>query len=126
MAEIPLAALARPPLATPSPFLRRRMRRQRSSGQRRRGLGQGPGVGDALRFDGNDYISIPDDKSLHPQRLTVEAWAKRDGSPGQFKHIVAKGGDGCEALGVYSSATADRVLRLRRQEVVPLNRQRAR
>lgn len=63
------------------------------------------GVGDALRFDGNDYISIPDAKSLHPQRLTVEAWAKRDGSPGQFKYIVSKGGDGCEAAsyGLYSS-----------------------
>jgi hypothetical protein len=63
------------------------------------------GIGDALRFDGNDYISIPDSPSLHPQRLTVEAWAKRDGSPGQFKYIVAKGGDGCEAAsyGLYSS-----------------------
>ena len=63
------------------------------------------GVGNALRFDGNDYISIPDDKSLHQQRLTVEAWAKRDGSPGQFKYIVSKGGDNCEAAsyGLYSS-----------------------
>jgi hypothetical protein len=63
------------------------------------------GVGSALRFDGNDYISIPDDKSLHQQRMTVEAWAKRDGSPGQFKYIVSKGGDGCEAAsyGLYSS-----------------------
>ena len=63
------------------------------------------GIGSALRFDGNDYISIPDDKSLHQQRLTVEAWAKRDGSPGQFKYIVSKGGDNCEAAsyGLYSS-----------------------
>jgi Concanavalin A-like lectin/glucanases superfamily len=63
------------------------------------------GVGSALRFDGNDYISIPDAKSLHQQRLTVEAWAKRDGSPGQFKYIVSKGGDNCEAAsyGLYSS-----------------------
>jgi hypothetical protein len=63
------------------------------------------GVGDALRFDGNDYIAIPDAKSLHPQRLTVEAWAKRAGSPGAYKYIVSKGGDGCEAAsyGLYSS-----------------------
>ena len=63
------------------------------------------GVGHALRFDGNDYISIPDARSLHQQRLTVEVWAKRDGSPGQFKYLVAKGGDGCEAAsyGLYSS-----------------------
>ena len=62
------------------------------------------GVGSALRFDGNDYISIPDSTSLHQQRLTVEVWAKRDGSPGQFKYLVAKGGDGCEAAsyGLYS------------------------
>jgi Concanavalin A-like lectin/glucanases superfamily len=63
------------------------------------------GVGTALRFDGNDYISIPDDKSLHQQRLTVEAWARRDGSPGQWKYIVSKGGDGCHAAayGLYTS-----------------------
>jgi hypothetical protein len=63
------------------------------------------GIGSALRFDGNDYISIPDDKSLHPQRLTVEAWAKRSGTPGPYKYIVSKGGDGCEAAsyGLYSS-----------------------
>lgn len=63
------------------------------------------GLGSALRFDGNDYISIPDDASLHPQQLTVEAWAKRNGSPGQFKYIVSKGGDNCEAAsyGLYSS-----------------------
>jgi hypothetical protein len=63
------------------------------------------GIGSALRFDGNDYISIPDDASLHQQRLTVEAWARRDGTPGQWKYIVAKGGDGCDAAsyGLYSS-----------------------
>jgi len=67
-----------------------------------RGLG---GVGSALRFDGNDYISIPDASSLHQQRLTVEVWARRDGSPGQWKYLVAKGGDGCEAASyaLYSS-----------------------
>jgi len=30
------------------------------------------GVGNALRFNGNDYISIPDEKSLRQQKLTVE------------------------------------------------------
>lgn len=63
------------------------------------------GVGKALRFDGNDYIAIPDNSSLHQQRLTVEAWVRRDGSPGQWKYIVSKGGDRCEAgsYGLYSS-----------------------
>src|SRR6478672_2872967 len=49
------------------------------------------GTGSALRFDGNDYIAIPDSKSLHQQRLTVEAWAKRDGSPGPYKYIRLQG-----------------------------------
>jgi hypothetical protein len=63
------------------------------------------GFGTALRFDGNDYIKVPDSPSLHAQRLTVEAWAKRSGSPGQWKYIVSKGGDRCEAAsyGLYSS-----------------------
>jgi hypothetical protein len=64
------------------------------------------GVGHALRFDGNDYIAIPDAPSLRQQRLTVEAWVNRKGSPGQFKYIVSKGGDRCEAAsyGLYSSS----------------------
>ena len=63
------------------------------------------GIGSALQFDGNDYISIPDDSTLHQQRLTVEVWARRNGSPGQWKYLVAKGGDGCDAAsyGLYSS-----------------------
>jgi hypothetical protein len=64
------------------------------------------GFGSALRFDGNDYIAIDDDSSLHQQRLTVEAWARADRSPGRWKYIVSKGGDGCEAAsyGIYTSA----------------------
>lgn len=64
------------------------------------------GIGSALQFDGNDFIAIPDDTSLHQQRLTVEAWTRRNGSPGQWKYLVAKGGDGCEAASyaLYSSA----------------------
>lgn len=67
---------------------------------------KGVGVGHALRFDGNDYIAIPDDSSLHQQRLTVEAWARTDKSPGKWRYLVAKGGDGCEAAsyGLYTSA----------------------
>jgi Concanavalin A-like lectin/glucanases superfamily len=63
------------------------------------------GFGSALRFDGNDYIAIDDDPSLHQQRLTVEAWARADGSPGKWRYIVSKGGDGCwsASYGLYTS-----------------------
>ena len=81
------------------------------------------GIGTALQFDGNDYIAIPDDTSLHQQRLTVEAWTRRNGSPGQWKYLVAKGGDGCEAASygaVLVGQRRHRLLRLRRQALVAL------
>ena len=64
------------------------------------------GVGSALKFDGNDYVAIADDPTLRQQRLTVEAWVRRAGSPGPYRYVVSKGGDGCEAAsyGMYSSA----------------------
>jgi hypothetical protein len=68
-----------------------------------------PGVffGSALRFDGvDDFVSIPDSSSLEPANLTVAAWVRGNGSPGQFKYIVAKGATSCDhsSYGLYSSA----------------------
>jgi hypothetical protein len=65
-------------------------------------------LGSALRFDGNDFVSIPDAPELRPAQLTVSAWFRGDSTPGQYKYIVAKGSDGCQAAGsyaLYSSAS---------------------
>jgi len=58
----------------------------------------------ALRFDGDDFVSIPDSSDLESQQLTVSAWFRGTGSPGQFKYLIAKGSDQCEAAsyGLYT------------------------
>jgi hypothetical protein len=60
-----------------------------------------PGVGvsgSALEFDGTTgLVDVPDSASLEPQQLTVQAWVKRPGSPGDYKAIVDKGVSGCIA-----------------------------
>jgi len=63
------------------------------------------GIGNALRFDGNDYVEVPDTGSLSPKRVTLEAWARADKSPGQYKYIASKGGRTCRSgsFGLYSS-----------------------
>src|SRR5918997_1742853 len=33
--------------------------------------------GSALRFDGNDFVSVADSPSLRPERLTVSAWVRK-------------------------------------------------
>jgi Concanavalin A-like lectin/glucanases superfamily len=61
--------------------------------------------GSALRFDGNDFVRIPDSAVLASQKLTVSAWVRGSGSPGRFKYVVAKGAGGnCTAssYGLYT------------------------
>ena len=63
------------------------------------GVSTVPGmVGDAFTFTGTgaDYVRVPNDTSLEPASVTVDAWV-RAGSPGRYRYIVAKGVDNCKA-----------------------------
>jgi len=95
------------------------------SGNRNHGmLGSTPGVddndptwikglfnfGSALRFDGNDFVSIPDSPSLRPERLTLSAWVRTQEAPGPFEYLVAKGADRCEAASFALYTTRDGLL----------------
>jgi hypothetical protein len=55
--------------------------------------------GGALSFDGSTgRVSVPDNSALEPTAgLTVAAWVKSAGIPGNFKYIAAKGASGCIA-----------------------------
>jgi hypothetical protein len=61
--------------------------------------------GNALRFDGNDFVRVPDSPKLSPQKLTVSLWVRGAGSPGAYRYIIGKGGDACvsSAYGLTTS-----------------------
>jgi hypothetical protein len=64
--------------------------------------------GSALRFDGlDDYVTIPDSSSLQPQRVTVAAWVRGNGSPGVNRYVLSKGAVYCMAssYGLYTGAS---------------------
>jgi hypothetical protein len=65
-------------------------------------------LGSALRFDGvDDFVSIPDSKSLEPQNLTVAAWVRGTGPRTDYRYIVSKGASACDrsSYGLYTGAT---------------------
>ncbi len=65
-------------------------------------------LGSALRFGGDDYVTIPANanNSLEQQRLTVAAWVRGDGSPGPLRYVVSKGSVACltASWGLYTGA----------------------
>lgn len=64
--------------------------------------------GPALSFDGSTArVDVPDSPSLEPSNaVTVAAWVKSNGSPGVYKHVIAKGAGSCNAASyaLYSGA----------------------
>lgn len=52
-------------------------------------------------------VDVKADPRLAPQNLTVLAWVKRNGSPGQYAYVIAKGAQGCSAAsyGLYTGAS---------------------
>ncbi len=63
--------------------------------------------GSALRFDGNDFVTIRDSPALRSPQLTVSAWFRGVSTPGRHRYLVAKGADGCLAssYALYTSAS---------------------
>jgi hypothetical protein len=51
----------------------------------------------ALEFGGDDFVRVRDSSDLEPRKLTVSAWVKANSSPGTFKYVLGKGGEGCVA-----------------------------
>jgi len=62
----------------------------------------------ALRFVGerNQFVTVVPVAGLHPEHLTVQAWVRRDGSPGRWRYVVSMGGVACDrsSYGLYSGA----------------------
>jgi hypothetical protein len=46
---------------------------------------------------GDSQVSVPDSATLEPGQVTVLAWVKHNGNPGNYKYILGKGAQGCTA-----------------------------
>jgi hypothetical protein len=62
----------------------------------------------ALRFAGGSYVQLPDAAELAPPTLSVDAVVRATGSPGAYRYIVSRGGQGCFAgsYGLYTARAA--------------------
>lgn len=61
----------------------------------------------ALRFGGDDFVTIPDSPSLESARVTVGAIVRAGASPGAYRYVVSKGALNCEvaSYGLYTGAS---------------------
>jgi hypothetical protein len=60
--------------------------------------------GRALSFTGAQYVAVPDSTAFEPAQVAVDAWVRRDGSPGNWRYVLAKGSVSCDraAYGLYT------------------------
>jgi hypothetical protein len=59
----------------------------------------------ALGFNGiGEAVTVPNSQLLEPSSVSVSAWVNSSASPGIYRYIVAKGGNGCSAgsYGLYT------------------------
>jgi hypothetical protein len=59
----------------------------------------------AIQFDGSTgRVRVPSSSSLEPANVSISAWVRRSGNPGDFRYIVGKGAYGCVAAsyGLYT------------------------
>jgi hypothetical protein len=63
-------------------------------------------VDEAFTISGSPpgYVQVPNSSLLESTNVTVDAWVRADGTPGQFRYIVAKGAKDCLAAsyGLYT------------------------
>jgi hypothetical protein len=53
--------------------------------------------GNALHFDGNDFIKVPASTALENPNFTVSLWTRAPESPGAFRYLISKGSMSCTA-----------------------------
>jgi Concanavalin A-like lectin/glucanases superfamily len=58
----------------------------------------------ALRFAGDDYVTVADSATLEPARISVGAIVRATASPGAFRYVVSKGALQCvtASYGLYT------------------------
>jgi hypothetical protein len=67
----------------------------------------GIGGRSALSFDGDQYVAVADTPLLEPVQVAVDAWVRRDGSPGRWRYVLSKGSVSCDrsAYALYTGWT---------------------
>jgi hypothetical protein len=61
--------------------------------------------GGALHFSNDSFVRLPTADQLAPATLTVEAVVRADQSPGEYRYIISRGAQNCEAssYGLYTA-----------------------